>query len=677
MANKDIYWYVGSTLDALPEKLPQMNTSLSGSSIVPWRYHFNTVTFSYTTAFWSWSDWELQLDWMALHGINLPLAWVGVEKIYLDVFVEMGLSEDEVMDFFSGPAFQAWNRMGNIQGSWGGNLPLSWIESQHQLQLKIVKRMVELGMTPVLPAFSGFVPRAFAQLYSSNTTNGSQWNEFPTKFTNDSFLSPNSDLFAEIQERFIKKQIQVYGNVTNVYALDQYNENDPYSGELSYLEDISYSTWKSLKSANPDAKWLMQGWLFFSNSEFWTDSRVKAYLSGVADDDDLIILDLFSESEPQWQRTNSYFGKPWIWCMLHDYGGNMGLYGQILNVTNNPIEALANSSSLIGFGLTPEGQEGNEIMYDLLLDQAWSSMPINTAEYFRDWVTTRYSCQHNISIPTELYSAWDILRNTVYNNTNLTSASSVTKSIIELQPSTEGLVNRTGHHATTINYEPEDLIEVWNLMRTAAIQELGLWECKSFEYDLVDVTRQVLQNSFVPLYNELVAGYNTSGSGQKLSKSSLANIGDSMLSILWKLDSVLSTNENFALSTWLADAQMWAFSNTSNSSSISSFYNYNARNQITLWGPKGEISDYASRSWGGLVSSYYMPRWKIFVDYILENDSRLYNDTILDQRLLSFEEAWQMTQYKDFLHKRSKSTRSEGLKSIMDTLEVPGMEKLK
>ena len=50
----------------------------------------------------------------------------------------------------------------------------------------------------------------------------------------------------------------------------------------------------------------------------------------------------------------------------------MGLYGQILNVTINPIEALANSSSgsLVGFGLTMEGQEGNEIMYDLLLDQA-------------------------------------------------------------------------------------------------------------------------------------------------------------------------------------------------------------------------------------------------------------------------------------------------------------------
>jgi len=33
------------------------------------------VTFSYTTVWWGWEEWEYMLDWMALHGINLPLAW--------------------------------------------------------------------------------------------------------------------------------------------------------------------------------------------------------------------------------------------------------------------------------------------------------------------------------------------------------------------------------------------------------------------------------------------------------------------------------------------------------------------------------------------------------------------------------------------------------------------------
>ena len=41
---------------------------------------------------------------------------------------------------------------------------------------------------------------------------------------------------------------------------------------------------------------------------------------------------------------------------------------------------------------------------------------------------------------------------------------------------------------------------------------------------------------------------------------------------------------------------------------------FNARNQITLWGPRGEINDYAKKEWGGLVRSYYKPRYELWFD---------------------------------------------------------------
>lgn len=170
------------------------------------------------------------------------------------------------------------------------------------------------------------------------------------------------------------------------------------------MHDIATSTIQSLKSVDPNAIWLMQGWLFYAASDFWTNERVHAYLSGV-DNSDMLILDLYSESEPQWQRTHSYYGKPWIWCMLHDYGGNMALYGQIENITQNPVEALDSSNSLVGFGLTMEGQEGNEVLYDLLLKQAWSKQSIDTKEYFSNWVTARYAAAGSKSIPDSLYQA--------------------------------------------------------------------------------------------------------------------------------------------------------------------------------------------------------------------------------------------------------------------------------
>lgn len=239
---------------------------------------------------------------MALKGINLPLAWVGHEYIFLETLKQIGMDEEDIIPFFSGPAFLSWNRFGNIQGSWGGSdLPLQWINDQFALQKSIVARMVELGMTPVLPSFTGFLPCSITKLDPElNVVQGSQWGGFPPNFTNDCFLSLSEPLFTTIQKAFIQNQKTAYGNISSMYTLDQYNENNPLSGNLSYLQNISSNTFQSLRAADPKATWIMQGWLFFSNSAFWTLDRISAYLGGVSDLDGMLILDLYSEAQPQW-----------------------------------------------------------------------------------------------------------------------------------------------------------------------------------------------------------------------------------------------------------------------------------------------------------------------------------------------------------------------------------------
>ncbi|CAG8888802.1 unnamed protein product [Penicillium egyptiacum] len=631
VAHVDIYWFIGSRLDVAPSKLPHLTTPIQGSSTVPWRYHFNTVTFSYTTAFWTWEDWESQLDWMALRGVNLPLAWVGQEKIILEVFREIGLNDAEITTFFSGPAFQAWNRFGNIQGSWHGDLPETWIDLQFDLQKKIIHRMVELGMTPVLPSFTGFVPANISRvLPNANVVRGSQWGGFPLQYTNDTFLEPFDDNFAKLQASFISKQQDAYGNISHIYTLDQYNENDPYSGDMDYLRNVTRDTWRSLKQADPHAIWMMQGWLFYANSKFWTDERVEAYLSGVDSNEDMLILDLFSESIPQWRRTNSYYGKPWIWCQLHNFGGNMGLYGQIQNLTQNATEARIESPSMVGYGLSMEGQEGNEIVYDLLLDQAWFQTPLDTQRYFHNWVTSRYSGQKRI--PNGLYVAWDLMRQTVYNNTNLTTPA-VAKSIVDMEPKLWSLVDSVGTHGTTVNYDPAGLVQAWQLMYQATKEEPRLWSNPAYQHDMVDVTRQVMDNAFIPLYSDLIESYNNSRS----TRDTFAQQGEKLLQILTDMDSILLTNRNFRLSTWIDSARAWANGNKTEMA----FLEYNARNQITLWGPNGEISGYASKQWGGLVSSYYVPRWRMFVEYLKSTPTGSYNATEIHAMIRDFELRWQ------------------------------------
>lgn len=627
------------------------------------------MTFSYSFVWYSWEDWERLLDWAAWRGINLQLAWVGYEKIFLDTFRDLGMSDEEILPFFSGPAFQAWNRFGNIQGSWGGvgNLSVAWIESQFELQKKIVSRMVELGITPILPAFAGFVPEAFIRVRpNANITQASSWSGVPDQYTQDTFLSPLDESYAELQHEFLSRQINAFGNVTNIYTLDQFNEMQPASGDVEYLSTISEYTYKALTDANPAAVWLLQGWLFYSNS-FWTQDRISAYLGGAEGKESMLILDLYSESAPQWQRTESYFGRPWIWCQLHDFGGNMALEGQITNITVNSVEALTTSPSLVGFGLTPEGYEGNEIVYDLLLDQAWSDKPLDTQSYFQQWAATRYAGSR--AIPSSLYEAWELLRQNVYNNTN-DAVPCVGTSIYQLEPSLTGLVNRTGHWPapTALFYDPSALQQIWSLMLSATKEEPTLWQVPAFQLDFVDVTRQVMSNAFIDIYLDLLHVYSQSISAYGTSDSNpsrqiLARKALVLLDFLDSLDEVLSTTRHFTLSDWLASAEQWV-----GASGMEQEIAFNARSQVTVWNWDAEdLNDYASKAWSGLIRSYYMPRWSIFVDGLKEAAMvGTLNETALYEEIRAFEKTWQNG---GFVSSTSSGKEAAGLQETISAMQ--------
>jgi alpha-N-acetylglucosaminidase len=45
---------------------------------------------------------------MALNGINLPLSFTGQEAIWQRVYLSLGLSQEDVSSYVSGPAFLAW-----------------------------------------------------------------------------------------------------------------------------------------------------------------------------------------------------------------------------------------------------------------------------------------------------------------------------------------------------------------------------------------------------------------------------------------------------------------------------------------------------------------------------------------------------------------------------------------
>lgn len=213
-----------------------------------------------------------------------------------------------------------------------------------------------------------------------------------------------------------------------------------------------------------------------------------------------------------------------------------------------------------------------------------------------DWVERRYGPQNTTP---QILQAWDILRLSAYNNTYVDGVSSVVKSIFELQPNITGLTNRTGHHGTRLFYDPQQVTTAWDYLVNATVTNPSLLDVPTFHDDMVDITRQVFSNTFITLYNQLLSSWNAKNVTQVQIQ------GVNLINFLLDLDTLLATDETFVLGKWIGDARRWAEGNDT----YAAYLEYNARNQVTLWGPSAQINDYASKQWAGLVGTYYVPRF--------------------------------------------------------------------
>ncbi|KFM79407.1 Alpha-N-acetylglucosaminidase, partial [Stegodyphus mimosarum] len=401
----------GSQLN-LPKVLPKPAKPLKIKFNDKYRYYQNVCTSSYSYVWWAWERWEQEIDWMALNGINLALAFTAQEAIFAKVFKELNFTDHDINVFFTGPAFLAWNRMGNIQ-AWVGPLTENWHELQIKLQHRILKRMRDFGMTPVLPAFSGRVVPAFKRVFpnASTTYLNKTWGHFQPPYTFVTFLEPTDPLFMKIGVKFLNTYIKEFGT-NHIYNVDLFNEMPPPSNDTVYLQSCAKSAFKTLVAADPKAIWMIQGWMFYSDPQIWKPSQVKAFLLAVPLGK-MIVLDLQSELYPQYQNLESYYGQPFIWCMLHNYGGVTGLYGSLENVNKGPFEGRTfKGSTMIGTGITPEGIETNDIVYELMNEMAWRKHPVDLENWLNNYSLRRYG-NHSSNLVQALY----YLKRSVYNAT--------------------------------------------------------------------------------------------------------------------------------------------------------------------------------------------------------------------------------------------------------------------
>ena len=418
---KGIYSWSGSNIN-IPSILPKVDRKVE--SPYQFRYYFNVVTHGYTTAYWDWKRWEKEIDWMAVHGINMPLIGGAHEAILAKVFQKLGLTKAEIAQYFSGPAHFPWNRMGNLNG-WDGPLPDSYFPKQIKLTHQMLKRMKELGITPIVHAFAGFVPKGIKRVYPNAEVRELGWGGGLPQNNNGFILSPSSDLFLEIGSLYIQEWEKEFGK-GEYYLADSFNEMDaPLSEDpekaLEELKGYGASVYQSIKKANPDATWVMQGWTFpyhrKNGKRFWTPERLGALVSEVPDDK-LLILDMANEYnhdfwkiDPSWKMYDGFFGKKWIYSFIPNMGGKIPLNGKLETYASIPFDALnyENKRNLVGFGFAPEGIENNEIIYELLADIAWRKEKVDLDKWLKNYSIQRYG-----GYPKQMKVAYDRLQKSAY-----------------------------------------------------------------------------------------------------------------------------------------------------------------------------------------------------------------------------------------------------------------------
>ncbi len=369
------------------------------------RYYLNYCTFTYSVPWWDWSQWEKLIDWMALNGVTLPLSITGQEAVWQAVCRRLGLSEAQIEAFIPGPAYLPFGWMGTLDG-WGGPLPQDWIERHRELQRKIVAREREFGMRPVLQGFTGHVPPALAEKFPDASLRRISWVDWHTYV-----LDPLDPLFPRIARLFMEEQMKLFGT-DHLYAADTVIEMTPPSEDPKYLADLSRAIYDGMIKTDPKAVWVLQDWTFQNQRKFWAEQeRIKVFLDAVPDSG-MLVLNMFSEAKPVWNVTEAFHGKPWVWCVVQNFGDMVQLGGP-MNTINQDLPAARvdpKSGSLTGLGLIPEGLGHNPALHALMFEMAWrdpSRVDLN------DWMRT-YSRYRYGQANTEAQKAWGILKETVY-----------------------------------------------------------------------------------------------------------------------------------------------------------------------------------------------------------------------------------------------------------------------
>lgn len=579
VAHVNLAWnHLTTDLTSIALPLPEKEEKHTCS--VPYRYYLNYCTFSYSMSTWTWERWQQEIDWMALHGINMPLQIVGLDVVWYNMLTkDLGYTEAEANKFIAGPCFQAWWGMNNLQG-WGGPNPSWWYKRQEQLCKQILQRQRELGMEPVLPGYSGMVPSDIASKgYKAN--NQGNWCNFLRPY----ILDPNSTAFSDISALYYKRLSELMGTST-YYSMDPFHEGANTSGidVPSAYKKIA----EAMYAANSKGKWVIQYWQ-------WSGAQYNV-LSQVAKGK-LIVLDLYSDAHTHF---GEYNGHDAIYCMLPNFGGRTGMFGRLTKVMEQFYAEKKQHSNVKGIGATPEAIEQVPVLYDALFELPWYASAPNAKNWLANYAESRYGVKNS-----KAQAAWELIRNSALNCP--TALQGPQEAVLCARPAlTVNAVSSWG--GTEIFYDAQDIVDAAFSLIEARSELSG----ENYSYDLTDVSRQALTDYANKLLKAINAAYTSKN------KAAYQRNRDAYLQLILDLDELLNTNKNFMLGRWTNMARGIADEVSGTTEADRQWLELdNARTLISTWGNRdasenGGLRDYSYREWGGMLKDFYYDRWKKF-----------------------------------------------------------------
>lgn len=570
----------------LPEKPVFPEKSVRRETKMKLRYAYNFCTHSYTMAFWGEKEWQKELDFLVFHGVNLILDITGQEMVWFKFFQKIGYSREEARKLLVGPAYWAWFCMANMYG-YDGELPDEYLERRVALAKKNHAFMKSLGMSPVLMGYSGMVPDSITTLdKGAKIISQGKWNAF----NRPAMLKTNKPCYHKYAEIFYETQREIFGDVTNFYSVDTFHEG----GKKGLLSNkaVAKNVFKAMKKENKDCVWVIQSW---GNNP--TNGQLSALKKNK---NNVLILDLYAEKDPRYKyfRKKEFKNTPWIYCMLDNFGGRLGLTGHLDNMQRDIPVAMKNCKYMKGVGITPEASNTNALLTEYLFDCIWSAP--DKDNWLRCYIASRYGAESK-----NAEKCFKILCDTVFKSDCNKIGQGAPESIINARPGfnidracTWGNA-KIGYSSAELDKALDFLIKDYEIFK----------DRKTYIEDVTDIKKQILSNRAQKIYENIVSSY------KKKDIEKFTEYSDSFLKLILEADKLLESLPNYTLNNWINQAKN---ASCGLGDKTQELFVINAKKLITTWGDRvqadnGGLKDYSNRQWSGITRELYYKRWELWL----------------------------------------------------------------